>query len=240
VKPNPLALLAPALILGVLNALTLDVQTHLLSIGAAVICVPLLHVPARRFIRTAWPLVVAAATLLLVNALADPAPGLGWADFGTGVTTALRLLAIALPGLVAFMAIEPVSLVDALVRFLRVPPRFGYGALAAMRLIPSLTDDLRTRRLALRARGATPHGVSARITGSVQVLLGLLVTAIRRATRLATALDARGFDTLRRATARPSIWTIRDTTWCLSGLIASALIMAITVTSGSWHSLGTG
>lgn len=221
---NPLALLAPALLLGIVNALTLSMPTHLATLAVTVACVPLLGISARKFFRTSWPLGVAALTLVLVNSLADPSPGVGWSDLNTGVVTAVRLLAIALPGLVAFMAVEPVSLVDALVQYLHIPARFGYGGLAAMRLLPTLTDDLQLRRLALRARGATPTGIVGHVRSTHTLLVGLLVTAIRRATRLATALDARGFDTLRRATARPSRWTRIDTTWCVSGVIIAAAI----------------
>jgi len=227
VKRNPLALLAPALMLGIVNAITLNMPTHLLTLAVTMACVPLLRIKAGQFLRTSWPLGVAAATLVLVNSLADPSPGIGWADLNTGLITAVRLLAIALPGLVAFMAIEPVSLVDALVQYLHLPPRFGYGGLAAMRLLPTLADDLHLRRMALRARGATPTGIVGRIGSTHTLLVGLLVTAIRRATRLATALDARGFDTLRRATARPSRWTGIDTTWCASGVIIALAIGSI-------------
>jgi energy-coupling factor transport system permease protein len=234
-RANPLARLAPATALGVANVITLDPVTPLLTLAVVAVALPATGLSPRQLTRSTWPLLVAAATLLAVNTLADPSPGIGWADVAVGTTTATRLLAVALPGLLAFATIDAVDLTDALVQQLHVPPRFGYGALAALRLMPMLAEDWRHQALAARARGISPRGPVARVRDVMRRVLGLLVTAIRRATRLALALDARGFDGATRATARPSAWTRSDTAWAVGGVGAAAAITVASIALGSWR-----
>ncbi|MEO8329549.1 MAG: energy-coupling factor transporter transmembrane component T, partial [Candidatus Nanopelagicales bacterium] len=202
-RANALARLAPALTFGLVNVVTLDPVTPALTLAVVLLALPATGLSASQLWRATWPLLVAAITLFVVNSFAFAAPGIGSADLTAGSVTAARLLAIALPGVVAFATIDPVDLTDALVQQLRVPPRFGYGALAALRLLPLLTQDWRSQTLAARARGVAPRGGISWVKALARRVLGLLVTAVRRATRLALALDARGFDGAQRATARP-------------------------------------
>ena len=67
----------------------------------------------------------------------------------TGVLTtalglALRLLAVALPGVLVFATTDPTDLADALIQNARAPPRFAIGALAAFRLVPLLVAEWQT------------------------------------------------------------------------------------------------
>jgi energy-coupling factor transporter transmembrane protein EcfT len=52
---------------------------------------------------------------------------------------------------------------------------------------------------------------------------------------LAVALDARGFDGVTRATARPSPWTRGDTAWAAGGAGIAAAVTAASVALGSWQ-----
>ena len=226
-RANPLARLTPALTLATVNAATLSAPIHLTTLAITALALPLLALSVRQCWRLTWPLLVATATLFIVNTLAYPGSGIHHADVVAGATTATRLLAIALPGLLVFATIDAVDLVDALVQQLRLSPRFGYGALAALRLLPLLTSDWQLQARAARARGVSVHGPVQRVRQLFRRLLGLLVTAVRRATRLSVALDARGFDGARRASARPSSWTAQDWGWCAGGLLAALAAIAI-------------
>lgn len=236
-RANPLARLAPALALGAVNVATLDPVTPALTLVLVAATLPLAGLSPRQLARVSWPLLVAALTLLVVNTLAYPAPGVGEADLRAGAVTAVRLLAVALPGLVAFATVDAVDLADALVQQLHVPPRFSYGALAAMRLLPLLTEDWRCQTLAARARGVSARGPVQRATQAAHRVLGLLVTAVRRATRLAVALDARGFDRADRSTSRPSTWTGGDLGWLLAGTAAAVAVTVVSVALGGWQPL---
>lgn len=233
-RANALARLAPAATLGLVNVTSLDAVTPLLTLSVVALALPLVGLSPRELSHVTWPLLVAAGTLLVVNTLADPSPGLGRDDLEAGLVTALRLLAVALPGLLAFATVDAVDLADAVVQQAGVPPRFGYGALAAMRLLPMLTDDWRTQTLAARARGVTPRGPVGHVRQAGRRVLGLLVVAVRRGTRLAVALDARGFDGARRATARPSAWTTADSAWAMGGVAVAAAVGAASAALGGW------
>jgi len=142
--------------------------------------------------RRGWPVLASAAGLfvfgmLLNNHTSPVVAHLAGLDVRQdALSYPLRLLALSLPGFVVVATIDPTDLADSLVAHLRLPARFAIGALAALRLAPLLADEYRLIRLARRARGTR--------RGPFSTLFGLLVAAIRRGVRLASAMEARGFD----------------------------------------------
>ena len=119
------------------------------------------------------------------------------------------------------------------------PPRFALGALAAVRMLPGLADEWRLIGLARRARGVEAGRnplVGLRLGGGR--LFALLVAAIRRGTRLALAMDARGFgEQPCRTVARPRAVTRAD--WLLLGaaLLTGVLASVVSVAVGSYRLL---
>ena len=93
--------------------------------------------------------------------------------------------------------------------------------------------------MAARARGVSARGVIGRVRNAFRRVLLLLVAALRRATRLALALDARGFAQADRSRSRPSAWTASDTAWCFAGLLAALVVVAVSVFSGHWQLIWT-
>src|SRR5262245_60772835 len=92
-------------------------------------------------------------------------------------------------------------------------------------------------RLARRARGIqagrNPVAV-ARLLGSSA--FALLVIAIRRGTRLATAMDARGFDAhTPRNVARPQRFGFADATLIAGALVTGVAAIAASVRLGTIH-----
>ncbi|GAA2355078.1 energy-coupling factor transporter transmembrane component T [Dactylosporangium salmoneum] len=171
---------------------SLEPVVALTAIGALLAALPLTGVAPAVLWRRGWPLLASAAGVFAFGVLFGErhspvlahVAGLDIRQDALGY--ALRLLAVALPGIVVFATIDPTDLADSLVAHLRVPPRFAIGALAALRLAPLLAEEYRLIRLARRARGTR--------AGPFSTLFGLLVAAIRRGIRLATAMEARGFD----------------------------------------------
>lgn len=228
---NPLATMGAALVVMLGLLATVDPLTPAVLLAVELALLPAAGLPARLLARRTWPLVTAALGVGLANVVA-----------GTGLDAAgsvvLRLLALALPGVVVVATIEPVDLADALVQQLRAPARFAYGALAALRLLPLLGEEWQALGRARRARGidAGRSPVAAvRLFGSR--VFALLVGAVRRGTRLATAMDARGFGTgprtfARRQRMRPADWAV------LLGAVAvvtAATLLSVAV--GTWHPL---
>jgi energy-coupling factor transport system permease protein len=64
---------------------------------------------------------------------------------------------------------------------------------------------------------------------------------VRRGTRLATAMDARGFDSgLPRSNARGSVLRAADG-WFVAGAVAvCAAAVAVSVAAGAWHPVFVG
>lgn len=224
---HPLAKIAAALILMTTLFLTVDPVTPTLVLLAEIAAVPLIGIRAGALARRSIPLLIGAAGIGFFNALVSGS-ALG------GLAIALRLLGIALAGVIAIASIDPTDLADALVEHLHAPRRFTVGALAAFRLMPLFADEWQTLALARRARGIG----DGRVAAFPQLTRSLLVSAIRRATRLAVAMDGRGFaDPGCRTLARPRAIVARDR-WLIASAVGVALAAtAVSLALGSWRFL---
>jgi energy-coupling factor transport system permease protein len=156
-----------------------------------------------------------------------------------GVGLGLRLLGIAYSGVLALATTDATELADSLVQQLRLPPRFAVGALAGARLLPILADEWQILSLARRARGVEAgRSPIAAVQLFFGQLLGLLVAAVRRATRLASAMEARGFGALPCRTIARSRHVERSD-WVL--LLATLGLVSVAVTAsvamGTWRFL---
>jgi len=110
-----------------------------------------------------------------------------------GLAIAIRGIAIGILSLTFVWTTDPTDLVVSLIRHVRLPFRVGYPVLAAYRFLPFFTDEYAQVRLARRVRGARPRAPLERVREAVGELVTLLSDATRRATRIAIAMDARGF-----------------------------------------------
>jgi energy-coupling factor transport system permease protein len=174
---------------------------------------PLERVPARLAPLWLAALGLGLLTLVMYPGNADPAVAalvrlgplrITGPALVAGVAIALRLVVIALVSLLVFATSDPTRLADSLVQQWHVPYRFAYGTLAALRIVPLLVADWAAIRSVRRLRGIEPHGLRDRVAALGGQLLVLLVAAIRRAERMALAMDARGFDSDRpRGVYRP-------------------------------------
>jgi energy-coupling factor transport system permease protein len=148
----------------------------------------------------------------------------------------LRLLAITLPGIVVLATTDPMDMADALVQCWHAPARFAYGALAALRLLPLLAADWQMIALARRARGLDAgRSPVAALRLFVSQTFAVLVASIRRGVRLATAMEARGFDSAQpRSVARPQPMRPPDWWLVVATIVVVLLVTAISVAAGSW------
>jgi energy-coupling factor transport system permease protein len=245
-RRNPTAKLAASALLTFLLLVSVDPVTPAIAIGLELALVPLFGIRYRALARRCWPLLVSAvivfgftlafttgtggATLLHAGPVAVTA---GVLEAALGL--ALRILAVALPGLVVFATTDPTDLADSLIQQVRVPPRFAIGALAAFRLVPLLADEWELLTLARRARGVDAgHNPVARLRLFASTTFALLVGAIRRGTRLATAMDARGFDShVPRSVARPQRFTAADAALVAGALGVAAVAIGTSVATGT-------
>ena len=211
-----------------------------LAAVASLVLVLFSGLPLRRVPRRLAPLALAALGLGLLTVLVNPANGdpsaaavlqagplrVTGAAVSAGVSIALRLAVIALVSLLVFATSDPTELADSLVQQWRVPYRFAYGTLAALRIVPLLAADWAAIRTVRRLRGIEPRTPWGRVAAFGGQLLVLLITAIRRAERMALAMDARGFDTDRaRGVYRPISLGLLDVVVLAAGLAVAAAVL---------------
>lgn len=218
-RANPVAKLGAAAILMAFLFVASGPVTPGIVVVGILACVPLTGLATRDLLARSWPLLVAAVAVGVLNVLLAPGAG---ANVGTGLALGLRVLGIALSGVLALATTDPTDLADALQQQARLSPRLAVGVLAAMRMLPILAVEWQILRMARRARGVRAGWspiAGARL--GFGMLLALLVSAVRRATRLATAMEARGFGTAPcRTIARPQRMRLAD--W---GLLTAAVAL---------------
>jgi energy-coupling factor transport system permease protein len=152
------------------------------------------------------------------------------------IATVLRVLAIALPAVVLFVTIDPTDLADGLAQVAKLPARFVLGALAGLRLVSLFLEDWRSLELARRARGV---GDSGRIRRFLGQSFALLVLSIRRGSKLATAMEARGFGAPgKRTWARESRLGPGDAALIALGMLVAAAAVSASVITGHWNVIG--
>ena len=243
---NAVAKLAATASIAVALVLSVDWVSALTALGLEIVLILVLRIPLRALLARAVPLVLAAALTAVTILLYGQTTGtVHWhfllvnvsdGSITLAVATMLRVLAIALPSVALFIDTDPTDLADALGQILRLPARFVLGALAGLRLFGVLGDDWRTIGHARRARGVGDHARLRRTAGQA---FALLVSAIRRGSMLATAMEARGLGAhSTRTWARPSSLHPRDTALIGVGIAIAALSVAASVTTGHWNFIG--
>ena len=243
---NPLSTLGAAVAVTAAVLLTVDWVSASVVLAGELLLLPLLRIHPWTLLTRIWPLIIAAGigaygTALLAEktgaVLLDAGPILFTTDSVTaGIAIGLRGLAIALPGIFLLVSTDPTDLADALAQRLHLPARFVLGALAAMRLVGLLLEEWRTLGLARHARGAdAAGGPLGRLRNFLGQGLALLVQAIRRATRLAVAMEARGFGSGERTWARTSTFSLIDVWVLLYGVGLAAAAVAAAVAAGTFN-----
>mgnify|MGYP004508988283 CR=1 FL=1 len=159
------------------------------------------------------------------------------ASIALAVAVTLRVFALGLPTILLFSRVDATELADGLAQVARLPARFVLGVVAGVRLLGLFLEDWRTLALARRARGV---GDSGRLRRFVSMSFVLLVFAVRRGSKLATAMEARGFGTdIRRSWARPSRVTWRDAVFLLVCVGVMAASIGTAVALGTFRFVGS-
>ncbi len=145
----------------------------------------------------------------------------------TGLALGLRSLVFALWSLLFVLTTEPTKLMLGLVQHCKLPPRFGYGMMAAYRFIPLFRQELNQIRAAHQLRGM---GEAKSLRGRWEQLkryaIPLLAGAIRKAERVAIAMESKGFDGSReRSYYRQISWTRYDVRYGVLLLVIVASIL---------------
>ncbi len=236
-RANPAAKLGVGLVIAVAMVLSLDLVTAGTALALELAALPWCGLgPAalwRRLRLVLFAATVAGAATALFGVGPDPQ--------ATGLAVGLRIVAVALPGIVLLASTDPTDLADALAQVLHLPSRVVLAALAATRLAGVLAQEWEVLGLARRARGLGDDGPVGRLRAWCGRVFALLVAAVRRATVLATAMEARGFGvSSHRTWARRSRLAARDVVVLGYGLLVAGAATAAGVRAGTWELLLTG
>lgn len=246
-RVNPVAKLAVALLIGLALMLSIDWVSAAVALALEGLLLAWCGLSARQFwLRTA-PVWIAAPFGMLSTVLYGQDSGAVWFSAGIisvtdgsialGLAIGLRVLAIGIPGIVLLATTDPTDLADGLAQVLRLPARFVLGALAGLRLVGMFIDDWHSLALARRARGVGDGGgLLGRARRFLGLAFALLVLSVRRGSKLATAMEARGFGSDEpRTWARPSVFGLRDALVVLIGVGIAAAAITVAVLAGTWH-----
>lgn len=149
-------------------------------------------------------------------------------SIATSSAAMLRILAIALPGLLVAGAISAheVLATSAVKRIL--PDRVALATLIALRLIPVISSDLDETRQARRANGRAPTPFAVALT--------TLVIAIRRAVRMSDVAEIRGFSRSNRTWSVYRPLGIRDWILITGSVVIGVAAMIAVAYLGVWNS----
>uniref|UniRef100_C5D6I8 Cobalt transport protein n=1 Tax=Geobacillus sp. (strain WCH70) TaxID=471223 RepID=C5D6I8_GEOSW len=111
-------------------------------------------------------------------------------SFLRGMHLGFRALSFALLGLLFSLTTRPVRLFYSLMQQLKLKPKYAYSFLAGVRLIPIMIEEFQTVRNALKVRGVVHNGLFEKMK---RYAIPLLSQSIRRAQRIAVAMEAKRF-----------------------------------------------
>jgi energy-coupling factor transport system permease protein len=240
---NPVTRIVLALLLSVPLLASIDVTSSLVAIALQLVCIPLTGLAVATVLMRMLPILVfapvAGVSMLLY---AEPGGTVYWSfwyatisddSIALAVAVCLRVLALALPTILLFGRTDPTELADALAQVAKLPSRFVLSVLAGTRTLGLFLDDWRSMQLARRARGVGDTGAVRRFLSMAFVLL---VFAVRRGTKLAMAMEARGFGSgIPRTWSRPSRLHARDAVALAGGLAIMAAAIGAAVAVGTFR-----
>lgn len=245
-RANPVAKLAVSVAISLAVLLTVDLVSVSTALALELLALPWCGLRPRPLTRRIGLVLSGAVPAGVVTAVFGVDGGVVLATAGpvsvtegsltSGLAIVVRVMALALPGVVLLATTDPTDLADSLGQVLRLPARAVLPVLAAMRLFGVVAEEWRTLALARRARGLGDAGPFGRVRTVSGQLFALLVLSLRRGTVLATTMESRGFGTEGpRTWARPSRLRFSDGVVILGGVLVAVAATAAGVAAGTWR-----
>ncbi|MGK9147322.1 energy-coupling factor transporter transmembrane protein EcfT [Plantibacter flavus] len=245
-RVNPVTKVVAVLILSIPLLLTIDWVSASVAVLLEAALFPLAGLRLVAFLKRAAPVLIFApiggVSMLLY---AKPGGAEYWSlgfmqvtdnSIQLAVAVTIRVLALGLPTILLFARVDPTDLADGLSQIAKLPSRFVLGILAGARMLGLFIEDWRSMALARRARGLGDRGVLRRFASMAFVLL---VFAIRRGSKLATAMEARGFGSpITRTWARPSRLGWIDAVALAATIAIMGIALTAAVVAGTFRFVG--
>ncbi|WP_143468015.1 energy-coupling factor transporter transmembrane component T family protein [Kocuria massiliensis] len=215
-KVNPAIKLALGLLLTASFLVSADWLTATIGGASLVAVMASSRINPWNIVVRLWPVFLAALFSGWATAILAPKTGQHLLELGpllltsdslnAGVAIALRGGVLAMISVLLLLTTDAREIGDALAQTFKLPARFVLSAVAAFRLVGIVIAEWETLAAARRARGlGSDRGLIGRITGFGSQAFALIVQSLRRASRLAVTMEARGFG------AGPRTWVNRPT-----------------------------
>jgi energy-coupling factor transport system permease protein len=115
-------------------------------------------------------------------------------SFWAGVSLGLRSLSFASLSLLFILTTDSTKFMLSLMQQCKLPPKITFGILAGYRFLPTFRHELQILMQAHRIRGVgRARGVKGRMHQFRRYAIPLLANAIRKAERVAIAMESKGF-----------------------------------------------
>ena len=193
-KINPFIKVVTILVCGILMALTSSWKLNLAVLIAALLALLLLsNCKLSSLVKTFVPVILLAGAVFVSGmsygkSAAQSASIYDVASMDSALLLITRILAYVGMGMVFALSTDQKEFIMSLMHQAHVKPKFAYGVLAAVNLIPTLRREWDEVNLAYRARkkrtGLLPIGP----------LFNTLVNGIRWSENVAMAMESKGFD----------------------------------------------
>lgn len=110
------------------------------------------------------------------------------------ISLSLRSLCFFALSLLFVLTTDSTKFMLSLMQQLKFPPNLTFGILAGYRFLPTFQYELQILRQAHRIRGISkPKGIKGRLQQFRRYIIPLLAEAIRKAERVAIAMESKGF-----------------------------------------------
>ena len=173
------------------------------ALGVMFTALVLARIPLGDVFRATWLFGLACVSFWIVQTLSLPGTHVAFRIAGHPIyvesadyalASALRIYTIVLASLVFVRTSDPRELAIALVTQMRVPYRIAYAFFIALRIVPTIEEEIKTIRAAQAVRGvARGRGIAGRIGEFKRYAMPLLVGSLRRASMMVMSMESRAF-----------------------------------------------
>ena len=154
-------------------------------------------------VRGTWLFMIACTSFFVIQSVTLPGTAVIFhmlskpiyaesADYA--LASALRIYTIILSSMVFVRTTDPRDLAIALVTQMHLPYRIAYAFFIALRIVPTIEDEIQIIRAAQAVRGvARKRGLAGRIGETKRYAMPLLVGSLRRASMMVMSMEGRAF-----------------------------------------------
>jgi energy-coupling factor transport system permease protein len=208
----------------------------IISVVVLLTALVLARLTPAEIIRGTWLFIIACVSFFLIQTWTLPGSTVAFhigsmpiyaesADFA--LASALRIYTIILSSMVFVRTTDPRDLAIALVTQMHVPYRIAYAFFIALRIVPTIEEEIKIIRAAQSVRGVSrQRSIAGRISEMKRYSMPLLVGSLRRASMMVMSMEGRAFG------AYPTRTFVDAPRMSAVGITISALTLAAVV---AWY-----